>query len=219
MRLPGFLRFLLLPILVLVPFLGLLSASLFGYSNLTDETLIAEVSFKQLSEDEYLVNIATGDFCDVRSYVVEGDQWRLDASFLKWKYWAQALGLDSHYRLDRLEGRYSDIKRQNLSDGMSHQLSEPTVLDIAGFSSQLGSMNVLADAAYGSSTFQAIDETRIFDVYKTGTGIITREREAPDFDVQEGVLAIEINHACGGEPGVWQRFSLALNRMLVPLLQ
>ena len=113
MRVSGFVRFMAAP-LVLLSLLGaLFSASFFAYSNLTDETQIAELSFKQLGEDEYLVNLATGDFCDVRSFVVRGDQWRLDASFLKWKYWASALGLESQYRLDRLEGRFSDINAQN----------------------------------------------------------------------------------------------------------
>jgi hypothetical protein len=215
MRVSGFLQFLAAPLLLLAAFLALLSASFYGYSNLTDETRIAELSFTQVGEGEYLVNIATGDFCEVRRFPVRGDQWRLDANFLKWKYWAAAVGLQSQYRLDRLEGRYSDISRQNANPAVAHSLGEPTLLDLATFSEQLGRFNFLADAVYGSSTFQAIDETRIFDVYKTPTGIITREREYPGFDVAEDVLSIEINRACGNEPGLWFDVSYWLNDTLL----
>ena len=109
MRVSAFLRVLAAPAVALVLLLALFSVSYFGYSNLTSETRIAELSFTQIDTDEYLVNLATGDFCEVRSFVVLGDQWRLDARFLKWKYWAAALGFESKYRLDRLEGRYADV--------------------------------------------------------------------------------------------------------------
>ena len=215
MRVSGFVLFLAVPLVLLSAFLALLSASFYGYSNLTDETRIAELSFTKLNDYEYLVNIATGDFCEVRSFPVRGDQWRLDANFLKWKYWATALGMESQYRLDRLEGRYSDVNLQNRGTAAAHSLGEPTLLDLATFSDQLGRFNFLADAVYGSSTFQAMDETRIYDVYKTPTGIITRARENPGFDLVGDVLSIEINHACGNEPGVWVNFSYWLNDTLL----
>jgi len=215
MRVSGFLSVLAVPVVVASAFFALLSASFYGYSNLTDETRIAELSFAQVSEGEYVVNLSTGDFCEVRRFPVRGDQWRLDANFLKWKYWAAAIGMESQYRLDRLEGRYSDVNLQNSSPVMAHSLGEPTLLDLATFSEQLGPFNFLADAVYGSSTFQAIDETRIFDVYRTPTGIITREREHPGFDLTEDILSIEINHACGNEPGIWFNFSYWLNDTLL----
>jgi hypothetical protein len=215
MRVSGFVRFMAAPLVLLLLLGALFSASFFAYSNLTDETQIAELSFKQLGEDEYLVNLATGDFCDVRSFIVRGDQWRLDANFLKWKYWASALGLESQYRLDRLEGRFSDINVQNGEPTLAHKLGEPTLLDIARLADDLGRFSFFADAAYGSSTFQQIDDTRIYDVYKTPTGIMTRAREHPGFDLQEDVLSIEINHACATPPDAWMQFSFWFNDLML----
>ena len=215
MRVFAFLRILAAPAVALVLLLSLFSVSYFGYSNLTSETRIAELSFTQIDTDEYLVNLATGDFCEVRSFAVLGDQWRLDASFLKWKYWAAALGFESKYRLDRLEGRYANVAMQNNRSGLSHKLGEPTLLDIARFSEGLGQFNFFADAAYGSSTFHDIDATQIYDVYKTPTGIISRKREHPGIDFQQNVLSIEINNACGSKPGVWFRFSYWLNDLIL----
>ena len=215
MRVSAFLRILAAPAVALVLLLSLFSVSYFGYSNLTSETRIAELSFTQIDTDEYLVNLATGDFCEVRSFAGLGDQWRLDASFLNWKYWAAALGCESKYRLDRLEGRYANVAMQNNRSGLSHKLGEPTLLDIARFSEGLGQFNFFADAAYGSSTFHDIDVTQIYDVYKTPTGIISRKREHPGIDFQQNVLSIEINNACGSKPGVWFRFSYWLNDLIL----
>jgi len=215
MRLSRFLRLLLFPFLPLIVAVALFSAAYSVFNRLTDETLIAELSFKQLSEDEYLVNLSTGDFCDVLSYEIHGDQWRLDASFLKWKYWATALGMESQYRLDRIEGRYADVGQQNTGTHLAHKLGEPTVLDLVTLSANMGKYNFLADAAYGTSTYQSIDPSRIYEVYKTPTGIITRQRENPGFDLQDDYLSIEINRACGGEPDIWMQFSLMLNDLIL----
>ena len=205
------------PAAVLLAPVALVSASYYSYSNLTDETLIAELSFEQLDENRYLVNLSTGDFCDVRAFEIEGDQWRLDARFLKWKYWASALGVDSQYKLDRIEGRYSDVAEENTATGLSYDLSGDTAVDVVDLSAALGKMNFMADASYGSSTFQAIDTGSIHDVYKTPTGIITRKREDPGFEFEGDVLTIDINNACGAEPGMWHTFSGWVNEQALRL--
>jgi len=204
----SFTRMLATPVIVLTAPVALLSASYYTYSNLTDETLIAELSFEQLDEHRYLVNLSSGDFCDVLAFEIEGDQWRLDARFLKWKNWATALGANSQYKLDRIEGRYSDIDMENNEGGLSHDLGGDTAVDLVDLSAGMGRFNVLADASYGSSTFQAIDTTKIYDVYKTPTGIITRAREEPGFAFEDDVLTIDINNACGGKPGYWESFAV-----------
>ena len=45
-----------------------------------------------------------------RKFTVHGDEWRIDARVLKWKPWANVLGLDTQYRLDRLSGRYESTQ-------------------------------------------------------------------------------------------------------------
>lgn len=83
---------------------GLISAPLYTYRVLTEETLIAELRFTQIGRQQYLAHLRTGDGCGERILPVLGDQWRVDAEFLKWKSWANLLGLDSQYRLDRSMG-------------------------------------------------------------------------------------------------------------------
>ncbi len=186
--------------------LVLLTATVYTYSRLTAETLIAELRFDATGERQYVAHLRTGDRCGERTFALVGDQWRVDAEFLKWKYWALLLGLDSQYRLDRLEGRYRTAAEQNSQPGLAHDLSERTAVDLVELAESLGSWNFLLDATYGSSTYQDIDVGNVYYVYRTTTGIITRHEPRPTEPTGEEPLAITIDGACG-EPSMWRRFT------------
>jgi hypothetical protein len=184
----------------------LLTATVYTYNTLTAETLIAELRFDQIGERQYVAYLRTGDRCNERQFQVLGDQWRVDAEFLKWKYWALLLGLDSQYRLDRLEGRYRTAAEQNSQPNVAHDLSERTAVDLVSLAETLGSWNFLLDATYGSSTYQDIDVDNVYYVYRTTTGIITRhEPRAVQLEGGEP-LQVRIDGACG-QPSYWQRFT------------
>src|SRR5687767_8990231 len=184
----------------------LLTATIYTYNTLTAETLIAELRFDQTGERQYIAHLLTGDRCDERVLPVLGDQWRVDAEFLKWKYWALLLGLDSQYRLDRLEGRYVSAADQNSQPKIAHALSERTAVDLVAVAETLGSWNFLLDATYGSSTYQDIDTGNVYYVYRTTTGIITRHEPRPALPSNGEPLAVTIDGACE-QPSTWQRFT------------
>lgn len=184
----------------------LLTATVYTYDRLTAETLIAELRFDATGERQYLAHLRTGDRCAERAFPLYGDQWRVDAEFLKWKYWAMLLGLDSQYRLDRLEGRYRSAAEQNALRNEAHDLSERTAVDLVALAESLGAFNFLLDATYGSSTYQDIDVGNVYFVYRTPTGIITRHEPRPAQPVSGGALPVRIDGACG-EPSWWRRLT------------
>ena len=184
----------------------LLTATVYTYDRLSAETLIAELRFDATGERQYVATLKTGDGCDERTFPVLGDQWRVDAEFLKWKYWALLFGLDSQYRLDRLEGRYRSAAEQNSQPNVAHDLSERTAVDLVALAESLGSWNFLLDATYGSSTYQDIDVDNVYYVYRTQTGIITRHELRPVQPAGNQPMVVNINGACG-EPSLWQRFT------------
>ena len=184
----------------------LLTATLYTYDRLTAETLIAELRFDRTGDRQYTAHLRTGDGCDERTFPVYGDQWRVDAEFLKWKYWALLLGLDSQYRLDRLEGRYRSVEEQNSQPNVAHALRERTAVDVVALAESLGSWNFLLDATYGSSTYQDIDVDEVYYVYRTTTGIITRHEPRPVQTEQGAPFNVTIDGACG-EPSTWQKFA------------
>lgn len=195
--------------LLLVVLLGalcvvLLAATVYTYDRLTAETLIAELRFDESGERQYVAHLRTGDRCEERALPVFGDQWRVDAEFLKWKYWALLLGLDSQYRLDRLEGRYRSAAEQNSAPKVAHDLAERTAVDVVALAGALGSLNFLLDATYGSSTYEDIDVGNVYYVYRTTTGIITRHEPRPAPPPEGAPLSITIDGACS-EPSLPRR--------------
>lgn len=57
-----------------------------------------------------------------RAYRLTGDEWRVDAQIIVWHPWLLKLGLQSIYRLERLENRYRDRRRQQRSEKQVHDL-------------------------------------------------------------------------------------------------
>lgn len=182
----------------------LLSASIYTFNALTDEMLIAELTFDRMNGRQYVAHLRTGDRCDERDLPLFGDQWRVDAEFLKWKNWAMLLGLDAQYRLDRLEGRYASAADQNSEPNIAHDLGGHTALDVVDLAGALGSWNFLIDATYGSSVYQTIDTANLYSLYRTQTGIITRETPRPP---PGSSTPIKVTRGCGGEAPVWQRIT------------
>lgn len=195
---------LLLPLPFLAAVALLVTSWLHTYQRLTDEKLIAELTFEPVGERSYLVGVTGGDLCHAGTYLLRGDQWRLDAEFIKWKYWATLFGLDAMYRLDRLEGRYRDAAEQSSRPISAHALPRRTSVDLVAVAEALGPLNFLLDASYGSSVYREMNPHLVYRVYRTQTGLITR---AEPYTVPPATqtLVIDIDHDCGGEDGWWLR--------------
>jgi hypothetical protein len=195
-----------------VGFVLLLIAAIHAYSSLTDETLIAEIEFDRVGEQQYIAQLRTGDFCEQEIFTVLGDQWRVDAQFLKWRYFAALFGLESHYRLERFEGRYRSVGEQNVRPTLAHALAPPSAIDIGGLADRLGRMNFLADASYGSSTYHDIDPTETYLVYKSPTGIFTRARPRSSPQLTGEALSVEVRRGCAEDAGLVTRAAGWVNR-------
>ena len=196
----------------------LLTATIYTYDQLTAETLIAELRFDATGDRQYVAHLRTGDHCAERTLPVFGDQWRIDAEFVKWKYWALLLGLDSQYRLDRLEGRYRSAAEQNSHRNVAHDLADRTAVDLVELAESLGSWNFLLDATYGSSTYQDIDVGKVYSVYRTTTGVITRYEPRLTRPPGGEPLSIVIDGACR-VPSMWQRFTGWVDGNVVAVLE
>ena len=97
-------------------FAGLLLISmainLYTYQRLTHEEKIAELTFNQLSKQNFNLTMTLFNSNTKHRYSISGDEWQIDARVIKWQGWAQLLGLTAQYRLERLSGRYTDIEQE-----------------------------------------------------------------------------------------------------------
>ncbi len=215
-RLVRFLIFGVIPLLViLLVLLGF--SSYWTYSRFNTEVPVAELKFSRFGEDVYIAELRSGDFCFPEEFPLYGDQWQLDAAFLKWKGPGVMLGLESVYRLDRLSGRYADIREQNSRQRLSHDLRPEAWFDL--FESRLLQYgDWLLDTQYGSSVFMNIDIRQRYIVYKTEDALIVKQQPLQDGRQDGNMLTIEISRACGNQPDRLSQATALINRLALRYL-
>ncbi len=185
------------PVLILLAVAaGLFASNIHTFNRLTDEALIAKLRFSQVSEQAYRVELRTGDFCQPRHYQIYGDEWRIDARFLKWKPWANLLGMDAMYRLERLGGRYRNIQDENTGKHLAHDISEQPVIDLIQYAQRSWAGWMPVDTQFGSSVYEQIDPAAIYLVYRSQAGILIRKEPLSSVKYENGTLVIPIEKAC-----------------------
>ena len=211
-------RALLLPftvvVLAVVIIALLLASNLYTFYRLTDETPIAELRFQRTGDRQYQATLSYGDFCKSEHYILYGDQWRLDARFLKWRPWANLLGFDSLYRIERLGGRYHDIHRENTDPQVAHELHPGDGIDLVAVMANYTGGFSPVDTLYGSSVYEEMDTAHVYRVYRSQSGLLVRKLMPPQAPDAGGVLTIEINRACGTEPGLFEKAARFTGKLL-----
>ena len=183
----------------------LAGSNLYTFHRLTDESPIAELQFRKTGVEQYEATIAYGDFCHPEKFLLHGDQWRLDARFLKWQPWANLLGFDSMYRIERLGGRYLDVHDENVGPHLSYQLYEEGGIDLPAILHGYGGRFSPVDTLYGSSVYELMQEGFLYRVYRAQSGLLVRSSAQVDTSHSGGGLTIEISKACGERPGWFSR--------------
>lgn len=142
------------------------------YTRLTDEKPFATVYFQQDNHNVFRAYFTEENDSETSEYKIYGDQWRVDAQFIKIVPWANIFGINAQYLLERLEGRYDDIEDQNSQPYLAYDLGENNLFKIPQF---LIDCNFLIDAEYGSSSYKEINVSPLYTVYRTQSGIIIRQ--------------------------------------------
>lgn len=197
---------------ILLVFALLLASNLYTYYRLTDEAPIAELQFRELAPLRFEASLAYGDFCTERRYVLHGNQWRLDAQFLKWRPWANLLGLDALYRIERLGGRYADSGQENSEPHLVYALHDEQVPDLPALLARFDSRISPVDTLYGSSVYDTMEPGQLYRVYRGQSGLLVRKVPVLDTHGYGSGLTIDINRACGesgSSAGRWLRSMFA----------
>ena len=171
--LQGIVVFLLLIIILLI------FSNLNTYQRLTFENDIAEVLIRKLAKQKYQLvliypqNAVENDGPEY--YSLYGDEWQLDARIIKWKGWANVIGLDSYYQLERISGRYANVEQANTSPPSAYQLSgEQKGMNIWKLKNLMKSKLPFLDAYYGQSVFVPMRDGAKFSVTMSQTGLVVR---------------------------------------------
>lgn len=153
---------------------GSLGLNAYGYQRLTWEAPVAEVHVLQPLAKGWLVTLTEPDSnlgATSKEYLLEGDQWRLEANVIKWDSWANVLGLDTQYRLERLSGRYQNAADSRNNRGSAYDLSqdEPQLLDKIP-----SKWRPWVDSQYGNGVYMPLRAGARYTVSITQSGLIAR---------------------------------------------
>ncbi len=157
---------------------GLLAAigvGLNGYRALTREEVAARVIVQPLNEPQrFSATFHITGRPEAIHYELAGDALYVDAHVLKWKPAVNMLGLHTAYELDRVAGRYDDIKRERAAERTVYSLAPDRRIDLFGLRQRYAFLSPLLDAEYGSGTFVRVTEPAELEVLVSTTGLLVR---------------------------------------------
>lgn len=155
---------------------GTLTIATQGYRALTHEEVAAVVRTEPLAEKRVMAHFRFPDGKEA-SYKLAGDALYVDAHILKWKPVVNILGLHTAYELDRVSGRYADIKDELSKPRTLYALSPDKPLNLFTLRQRYAFLSPLLDAQYGSAAFISVDEPAKFEIRVSTTGLMIREAQ------------------------------------------
>jgi hypothetical protein len=102
------------------------------------------------------------------SYLIDGDEWTLEADFIKVAPWLNVLGVHSGYKVSRLEGRYDDINLEKTGPRTVYAINGGDDGFFQHMRAWQGWITPFIDAEYGTATFTG---TGSFNIYASQTGL------------------------------------------------
>ena len=164
-------------LIVAIIFAILVLGNVYTYTRLTDEEPIAQLVFTPINEQEFDASLRHGNFCESKNYRIHGDEWRIDARFLKWKSWATLFGANAMYRIERLSGRYAKIEDENSKIHSAHEINTDSTLELGELAEQYSKALPMIDTLYGSSAYEKMEPEKLYTVYRAQSGILVREHQ------------------------------------------
>ena len=153
--------------------IGLLGVNLLTYHRLTHEQPALEAQFKRDGEARYAA-LLTYPSGETQELALSGDEWQVDARVLKWHAFADLLGFDTAYRLERISGRYTDVARERDQQRTVYALNPPDRIDVWTLLRAWRRYVPWADALYGSAVYVPMSDGARYQVVVSQSGLVAR---------------------------------------------
>jgi hypothetical protein len=153
---------------------GALAFGVHGYRALTHEEVAARITVTPTGKQRFDATIRYPDG-RTATYAVAGDEIYIDAHMLKWKSYANWIGLHTAYELDRLAGRYHAVKDEQSAPRTVHALSRERLVDLYALRRRYAFLSPLVDAEYGSASFVPVTKPAELELRVSTTGLLLRE--------------------------------------------
>ncbi len=108
------------------------------------------------------------------NFALRGDEWQVDARVLKWHAFANLLGFDAAYRLERISGRYTRLEDERTLPRTVYDLYTPGRIDPWELVHRYRSWVPWVDALYGSATFLPMADGALYEIKVSQSGLVAR---------------------------------------------
>jgi hypothetical protein len=161
-------------VLVLLGFgAALIGANLRTYQRLSFEQPAGELQLTRTGERQFngVLSYPSGERAN---FALRGDEWQVDARVLKWHAFANVIGFDSSYRLERISGRYTRIEDELAQARTVYSLNPPQLIDPWELAHRYRSWLPWLDTVYGSAAFLPMADGALYEIKVSQSGLIAR---------------------------------------------
>jgi hypothetical protein len=158
--------------------LAVVALNLRSYARLTYEQPVAQLDFEAQGPQRYRATVTRLPSHEKQVFDLAGDEWQVDARVLKWHGWANVLGLDARYRLERVSGRYTDVEQERSAPRSVYALSDTPAIDFWSLAKTHPTWFWFIDGFYGSATYLPMAAGAQYEVVLTQSGLIARPTNA-----------------------------------------
>lgn len=145
--------------------------SLRGYRKLVAEVPVVTVDARILSPQRWALTLTWPDG-STRVVDVAGDAFRVEAIVLKWKLPALLAGAPPVYRLDRIDGRYDDVRQEQEAPRTVIDFAPSGGFDLLTLRRELPGWLPEVDAVFGSGAFLPLVDRGHYEVSMMRTGAL-----------------------------------------------
>jgi hypothetical protein len=152
---------------------ALVGANLRSYQRLSYEQPAGELQFARVGDREFNATL-TYPSGERANFALHGDEWQVDARVLKWRAFANLVGFDAAYRLERISGRYTRVEDERTLSRTVYDLNAPGRIDPWELVHRYRSWLPWMDALYGSATFLPMADGALYEIKVSQSGLISR---------------------------------------------
>jgi hypothetical protein len=151
----------------------LIGTNLRSYQRLAYEQPAGELQLTKQGDRQFEAVLTYPDG-QRESFPLRGEEWQVDARVLKWHAFANLIGFDAAYRLERISGRYSRVEDERTQQRTVYDLHAPGSIDPWELVRRYRSWVPWLDALYGSATFLPMADGALYEIKVSQSGLIAR---------------------------------------------